>query len=98
MELAKTPIDCENVTITLSPRELNLLISTFNPDLYVSGSLTALNLYNKLLFLKSGDACRYSVQSPDVVGQGGNHDCRNTSDCLCLKCFEALSSLGGAHE
>jgi hypothetical protein len=49
----------------------------------------------KKLPFETSDLGRSPASSPLEVGQGGNHDCRNTSDCLCLKCFEALGSLGG---
>jgi hypothetical protein len=65
-------------------------------ELILTTDVSSFEDYTRLFFLNSGDACRHSAQSPDAVGQGGTiHDCRNTSDCLCLKCFEALSSLGG---
>jgi hypothetical protein len=46
---------------------------------------------------QSSDLGRSPASSPVEVGQEGNqtiHDCRNTPDCLCLKCFEKLSQRG----
>jgi len=42
------------------------------------------------VLIQSGDLCRSSVQSPDVVGQESNQ-CLKTSDCLCLDCCNRAS-------
>lgn len=61
----------DSVTITLTFDELDVIV-------FALESLTDYTpICNKLKFLlpnQSGDLCRHSVQSPDAVGQGGNHD------------------------
>jgi hypothetical protein len=95
MESVQKPINRGPAVLTLTSEEQDILLRALDDTRHLKGHQALFNKF-QFLFVNSGDACRHSAQSPDAVGQGGTiHDCRNTSDCLCLKCFEALSSLGG---
>jgi hypothetical protein len=51
----------------------------------------------KPFIVSSGNLVRSPAAPLSEVGQEGNqsiHECRNTPDCLCLKCFEKLAQGG----
>lgn len=73
----QTSIARDTITLTLSPAEQDALmrclyVASLN-EATINDARYIVCLSNKLKFLlpNSGDACRHSVQSPDVVGQGG---------------------------
>jgi len=73
---------------------INLLLASFFVFSLIGFSLAwyLRGLYESWYWLKYGvycDDCAPLVVRPkEPVGY--SYDCLNTSDCLCLKCFEAL--------
>lgn len=70
----KLPSERENVTLNLSPKEQDFLLSVLSDSKY-SGVHVAAQLFHKLSFLQSniGDACRHSAHIPESPGQGGTN-------------------------
>jgi hypothetical protein len=75
MNTAQSFSQCESVTITLTPEEFEMLLVAVGKYVTYSRSISAFRFLNKLEFVSPnpGDACRHSVQSPGVVGQGGTN-------------------------
>jgi len=86
----------QSVTVTLTPKEQELLLvilesfQHLDTSLYQDQVLDHLEglkaLHKKLLFLfpnQSGDLCRHPVQSPDAVGQDGTNSAQFDDDYVC---------------
>lgn len=77
---------CESVMITLTPEEFEILLVAVSKYVTYSRSISAFRFLNKLEFVSPnpGDACRHSVQSSGVVGQGGTHNLCPSCNGLCI--------------